>query len=287
MGMLIAPSRFGSDVIDPTGFLDGLSPAPRCCLSLRRLCSTAIYAIRIRRSTDNAELDIGFAGTAVNSAIDLAAITAFVGSGSAYITTFYDQSGNGFHQLQPTAANQTRIVNAGTYDAKQVFNGSSSWAQVATLTQGASQFAIYSKLSQAKTGTKIIWEGSGNYNNSPKAFVFYTDAGGFSIGMNNTGINSQRRNDYSFNLPAMTQMSVLYDRSLSGVDEIKVYVAGTLQTPAAGGTNEQTGLFDTAFTVFFGARAGTSLFADPGLETWVAYNADTAAIRTSIEAFVA
>lgn len=79
--------------------------------SLRKI-STAYSgnAIRIRRSSDNAEQDIGFSGTN----LDTAAIASFVGANSAFVVTWYDQSGNAKDATQATTAKQPRIVNAGT-----------------------------------------------------------------------------------------------------------------------------------------------------------------------------
>lgn len=82
----------------------------------RRLSSSYTGAlIRIRRSNDNAEQDIGYGS---NNELDTAAITSFVGSNSAYIKTKYDQTGNGRHFTQATAANQPLIVNAGTLEVR-------------------------------------------------------------------------------------------------------------------------------------------------------------------------
>lgn len=81
--------------------------------STRLLKSTyAGSAIRVRRSSDNAEADIGF----LSGELDQAALLAHVGAGSGYIVTWYDQSGSGYNATQSTAANQPRIVNAGTID---------------------------------------------------------------------------------------------------------------------------------------------------------------------------
>jgi len=68
--------------------------------------------IRIRRSNDNAETNIGFVG----KDLDTATITSFVGANSAFVTTMYNQSGNGLNLTQTTALNQPRIVNAGVID---------------------------------------------------------------------------------------------------------------------------------------------------------------------------
>jgi len=72
-------------------------------------------AIRVRRSNDNAELDIGF--TALGD-LDTTALTTFVGVNSGFVTTWYDQSGNGFNATQSTAANQPVIVTAGTLETR-------------------------------------------------------------------------------------------------------------------------------------------------------------------------
>ncbi|WP_421696432.1 arabinofuranosidase catalytic domain-containing protein [Aestuariivirga sp.] len=101
-----------------TGILDGRA-VPEIAVSLHRLRSA--YAgplIRVRRSSDNAEQNIG-AGT-VAGGLDTAALTAFCGSSSCYIRSWYDQSGNGRDAAQASAAWQPRIVNAGTVER---FNG--------------------------------------------------------------------------------------------------------------------------------------------------------------------
>ncbi len=82
--------------------------------SLRKL--RAAYtgsAIRVRRSSDNTEQDIGFDA---NGDLDVRALLLFVGTGSGYVRTWYDQSTNGTNATQATSANQPRIVNAGALE---------------------------------------------------------------------------------------------------------------------------------------------------------------------------
>lgn len=80
--------------------------------SLRKLRNNyAGYAIRVRRSSDSTEQDIGFTGT---NRLDIGALLAFVGAGNdGFISKWYDQSGNGFEAAQATGANQPQIVSAG------------------------------------------------------------------------------------------------------------------------------------------------------------------------------
>lgn len=82
-----------------------------------RLLRTAYTgnAIRVRRSSDNTEQDIGFN---LSGSLDTTALTTFVGANNAFVTTWYDQSGNGRNATQSTAANQPQIVSSGTVITK-------------------------------------------------------------------------------------------------------------------------------------------------------------------------
>lgn len=95
----------------PSLILDSLSAG--AAYSTRKLRTAyAGSAIRVRRSSDNTEQDIGFSG----NALDTTALTSFVGANSGFVVTWYDQSGNARHITQATQAAQPRIVNAGTID---------------------------------------------------------------------------------------------------------------------------------------------------------------------------
>jgi hypothetical protein len=77
--------------------------------ALTRLKAFATKCLRVRRSSDNAETDIGFIG----NSLDTAALLSFVGSGNGYVSVWYDQSGLDNHLVQSTAASQPQIVNNG------------------------------------------------------------------------------------------------------------------------------------------------------------------------------
>ena len=122
----------GTDVfvVDATGTITSVVPCfigllntydnAEVGYSLRKINSTSTYAVTIRRSSDDATQDIGFVG----EDIDTAAITSFVGANSAFVTKWWDQSGNGNHLIQSTPANQPRIVNAGVIET--AINGKTS-----------------------------------------------------------------------------------------------------------------------------------------------------------------
>jgi len=85
-------------------------PEAAAAYSLRKLSSTYNgSAIRVRRSSDNAETDIGF----VNNQLDTATLLTFCGAGNGFVTTWYDQSGNAINIVQVTNSYQLPIVVSG------------------------------------------------------------------------------------------------------------------------------------------------------------------------------
>jgi hypothetical protein len=96
------------------GVLDALSVASAVSFSPRRQSRNYTgNAMRVRRSSDNAEANIGFTA---NGDIDTTALLTFVGAGNGFVTTWYDQSGNDRYVFQATPANQPQIVNAGVIE---------------------------------------------------------------------------------------------------------------------------------------------------------------------------
>jgi len=67
-------------------------------------------AVRVRRASDNAEQDIAFA----NNELDTATLETFASGTDAFVTTWYDQSGNGNNAAQATASAQPKIVSSGS-----------------------------------------------------------------------------------------------------------------------------------------------------------------------------
>jgi len=103
----------GSSIVQVVPLLDTY-PNAAAAYSLRKLRSAYTgSAIRVRR-TDLAESDIGFTST---GALDTTALLAFTGTGAlnnGFVTTWYDQSGNGRNATQSTAINQPQIVSSGS-----------------------------------------------------------------------------------------------------------------------------------------------------------------------------
>jgi hypothetical protein len=103
-----------SDIVQNSPFTSVLLdtfPNAAAAYSLRLLRSAYTgSAIRVRRSNDNAEQDIGF-DTSGN--LDTSALTSFVGANNGFVVTWYDQSGNGRNATQAIAGSQPQIVSSG------------------------------------------------------------------------------------------------------------------------------------------------------------------------------
>jgi hypothetical protein len=89
-----------------------LYPNAAAAYSLRKLRTAYTgSAIRVRRSSDNTETDIGF-----NNAgdLDTSALATFVGNGNGFVSTWYDQSGNDRHATQTGTTFQPTVVSSGS-----------------------------------------------------------------------------------------------------------------------------------------------------------------------------
>jgi hypothetical protein len=110
--MFAVPSFFGYNFAKDAfvGLLD-LYPNAAAAYSVRKLRTAYTgSAIRVRRSSDNTEQDIGFS----SGNLDTTALTSFCSGTNGFVTTWYDQSGNANNAVQTTAANQPQIVSSGS-----------------------------------------------------------------------------------------------------------------------------------------------------------------------------
>jgi hypothetical protein len=109
--------RRGIGVQPYTAVIGGVIPlldtygSAAAAYSLRKLRSAYTgSAVRVRRSSDNTEQDIGFDS---NGNLDQSALTTFCGVGNGFVTTWYDQSGNSKNLTESSATSQPQIVSSG------------------------------------------------------------------------------------------------------------------------------------------------------------------------------
>jgi hypothetical protein len=111
VGVRVGGFTASSGVAPYVGLLDTY-PNASAAYSVRLLKSDYTgNAIRVRRSSDNTESNIGF--TALGN-LDESALTTFCSGTNGFVTTWYDQSGNGINATQTTAVNQPQIVSSGS-----------------------------------------------------------------------------------------------------------------------------------------------------------------------------
>jgi len=97
--------------------LDNVSNT-KLAIGLRKLkTSYAGPCLRLRRGSDNAELDFGFNG----NALDTGAISTWLNGATGYCVTLYDQSGNFGNVSQPDTSSQPTI-NLNGYNGKPVLH---------------------------------------------------------------------------------------------------------------------------------------------------------------------
>jgi hypothetical protein len=123
--------------------------------SLRKLSNSYTgSAVRVRRSNDNSEQDIGFVG----EALDTTSLSSFVGANSAFVTKWYDQTNNNRTAAQTTAGNQPRIVNAGTIETENGkpainfgTNSNNWWLDLPTGALAANNLCSYFQVARVNT----------------------------------------------------------------------------------------------------------------------------------------
>lgn len=118
LGILSSSLQQGGTFIPPLDLYPGAAGA----YSLRKLRTAYTgSAIRVRRSSDNTETNIGF----VSNVLDTTSLLTFCGAGNGFVTIWYDQSGNARNLVETTSANQPLIVSSGiieTLNSKPAIN---------------------------------------------------------------------------------------------------------------------------------------------------------------------
>lgn len=102
--------RRSNRFLDLIRLIESLNPVVAYSIS-RRLSSSADKLIRVRRASDNVELDIG----SVSGILDTQTLINFGGASDCFVTTWYDQIGSN-HATQTVATNQPKIYDVLTGD---------------------------------------------------------------------------------------------------------------------------------------------------------------------------
>ncbi|TGV64878.1 hypothetical protein EN803_33310, partial [Mesorhizobium sp. M2D.F.Ca.ET.160.01.1.1] len=127
LGLGLTATAIATGVVAPPPvapvFLPTLTTAPSLVLGTTRLVEAySGPAVRVQRVSDDAEQDIGF----TSKYLSKSAADAFRGVSDLGVKTWYDQSGNGFHQAQAAKVNQPGLYANASYNGAPAISFDSS-----------------------------------------------------------------------------------------------------------------------------------------------------------------
>jgi hypothetical protein len=221
-----------------TPLLDTYSGAA-AAYSLRLLDSTYTgSAIRVRRSSDNTEQDIGFN---VFGELDTVSLTAFAGVGDAFCKVWYDQSGSSNDATQTTTADQPKIVSSGavitgSISGKPTIFFDTSDKMPTTTTASTQTLSLFS-VAQGKTGRKTILDiGSSNGFDlrtwSDRNYRLFWGDGSTQQNIESP-TTSKTETVYSVSKTSTT-LNVYLNSSLDGSASTSLYTSNTINISATG-----------------------------------------------------
>jgi hypothetical protein len=271
IGIGVEVTKFAGQYI---GILD-LYPSASAAYSLRKLRSAyAGSAVRIRRSGDNSETDIGFLS---NGDFNAASATAFCvaggGTQNGFIVTWYDQSGNSNNVSQTTAANQPQIVSGGTIvsinsKASMTFDGNDLLVKIGvSLGTAITCFSVYRNTSLV--GNPSVFSTGLTGVSTSKAFGL------------NSGTGFQRifaGSSLSFNVASVVNTHYLGYNLFNGASS-QIAINGASAIVGDAGTNSNLDLS-------IGSGLAASNFMIGGIQEVILYSTNRSANKAAIETLI-
>ena len=258
----------------------GITPPPALLLdtytnaavaySLRQLRTAYTgAAIRVRRSSDNAEQDINFVG----GDLDTASLLTFCGANNGFITTWYDQSTNVNDATQATAANQAQIVSSGNLilDANTSKITTTWTTDRYTLTTGISTNTQYFSVSMFRRGattTDILAHLGNSAATSPNTLLWTGSGSAYSV-RNSMSTQLSYQNISTQGRCIMTLLRDSADLKVAYRNGVQLTNTAT-QAPVAGTLN------------VFG-QVSTTNFTSGQYQEYIYWDSEQSANRTGIE----
>lgn len=262
----------GSQILQASGLLIDY-PGAAAAYSLRLLRTNYTgSAIKVRvDTTGQPEYNIGF----VNNELDVSTLEGYCTGGlNAYVTTWYDQSGNGRNATQTTAANQPQIVSSGSVilqnsQATLDFNGTTQRFDIPTIGFAMNSISIM-VISKSDSSSS---NGMAFSNPDPQRLY----AGFISSSIEYFGYNDAAT---KFNLgSANTNQSLkeLY----AGSSTVNAYRNATASTAVSSVSTSVTG--DNLSIGSYQQGSNTTTFYDGNIQEVILYLSDQSSNRTGIE----
>jgi hypothetical protein len=188
-------------------------------------------AIRVMRTSDNSQLDIGFIG----EDLDIVTLLAFVGSDNGEIVIWYDQSGNGRHAVS-TAGRRPRIVSNGVLQTEGgkpaiLFDGVDDYLAAASPLIGAthSLFILFTPTIENEFGT-VFGQWSSGQNGRFYVIANQESAGPISVGRlnvaNTTATGGNGTNGLAADVAISNTLTLITSISTTGSEQWKLFKNG-------------------------------------------------------------
>ncbi len=198
-----------------------------------------------------------------------------------FVKTWYDQSvttqagdtATGNHATQATAANQPKIVSAGTLLNELDFDGSEDMALATgsfSLTQAYTTFSV-SHTDDAST-SQGVWSTAASVSNSFNAISFFRNDDGFAVNSGTT-LTTAGTIDY------VADRTYLQTNVVNGGSS-SVFVDGATGATGNAGSTNPSGILILGFYRVSSANANL----DGGIKELIIYDSDQTDNRTAIEA---
>jgi len=251
------PMEFGDNFVGVTAYY-----------SLRRFTTGEDNnAIRVRRSSDDTEQDIGFDA---NGDLDSTALLAFVGTGgtdNGFVSKWYDQSGNGNDAINADASEQPLIVSGGALveengKAAVDFDGVDDYLQNTSLVSSTPTTHYLTAKANPKSTTQRLSDGGVS---SSTRHSIYQNASRFQYfgGVTLTGDSEDANQNLHYFLANGTSSEIAINGATASVGNA--------------GTNTLNGLT-------FAARwDGAAQWGDVSIQELIIFDSNQSGIRTDIE----
>ena len=246
-------------------------PNATVAYSLRQLRTAYTgAAIRVRRSSDNAEQDINF----VSGDLDTASLLTFCGAGNGFITTWYDQSGNANNSTQATATSQAQIVSSGslilsTFTSKITTTWTDDRYDLTTGISPNTRYLSLNVVNRTATSNDFYSLGTATFGggvNSQSPFVWAATTGNINSYMPTSVLHGANNTTGAFIVTSEKNASNLKTIYVDGV----ALPTTATEAPSAGNN-----------FIYFG-RSGNN-FITGQLSEYIYWNSDQSANRTGIE----
>ncbi len=272
---IFAPFGFLKQKVEPiSGFIFDTVPG-FLGYSVRKLKSDATSAMRVERSSDSSQQDIGFDS---NGDLDTSALTSFVGSGDGKIVTWYDQSGNSKDITLNSGA--PRIVIGGTVQNSNGISGinfdgndylqrsaiglNNAVAKTVYITYTPIQTTanqagvIVGDLVENNTGTGTAWTITAEPALRCRSYVYVT-----TQGTNNT----------------QSLLNIVQAGSSMSAD-FDMYLNGTSIAKESGGTGTLPG---TTGNMIIGYSPNGNKYFNGNIQEWIIFDSALTTDRTTVE----